>query len=420
VKPSETPVSERPLPKVARSSSRRIGLPALVIVASVGLALIFGGLLAQWKGWGEMPASSPSAPPSSAVDATGLRLLSAQHQITDRIPGGAFAITPAFVSFRVSALGNGETVLAHEVAGLAVNFAFDGRSRVAYWRSASAGPGPRTLVIWDASDDSVIELTTIVEDDASTPVWSSDGTKLVFVATGADSSLSPGAPREIRVCPGDHEGERCPPGSLPPPDRARLIAVDVVTQEIRELARYTHDYPLEPVYMDDQVVAGGKESRSAIEWLVLDSRSGRVVARTAASHVFADYRSGGGFVAGFGPRVSPPSEMRVWPARDYRNELVRLSDVIELHVFRPGTTEALVSFATGELRPLELSAGQLQPSPISEDVSPIAFDADGRFLLVRRGAGLALYEAAGKTYRSVGPVHGAGPATQVAGLIHSP
>lgn len=269
---------------------------------------------------------------------------------------------------------SGSEIARHEARGFALPLASMSRDGTyfAYWRPTDESRSSFDLVVWRFLGDRLTVLATIRgEAPWAGPIWSSNGEELISAITTAEAR----------------------PPSLPPAS-SRLIALKT-TGSLREIARYTNQFPPVPVIAGPDFVGGltrptGDRSGS---YVVIDGRSGRVVREAAAERFRTQVGDPtGDAVLGIArpQEAAGPATLRVWKGSDYGAELARLQlgEVTE-GIFRPGRSEIVFGVATGgrfEMQILDHRSGTSRSALRSTDrITPLAFDAGGRWLLVETG-----------------------------------
>jgi hypothetical protein len=182
-----------------RANPRRYALAAAAAIAVVVLAIAIAAPSTQ--------SPAPTATPSLATPSGAPRVIFTRQVVLGGVPGGGLVMGPAFDAFVI--LSAGRPPESHHVVGDGIGTpVFDGRDRIAYWRSAgftssSGMSGPYEVVVWDLRADRERVLLTLKDERSSGELlWSADLKSLV-VPTRAVAATGGGAQTRLLLIDAD-------------------------------------------------------------------------------------------------------------------------------------------------------------------------------------------------------------------------
>ena len=351
---------------------RRIAI-VLAAAATVVAAIATAGLRA------EPPASTVA--PSTAAAPTATPIADAPRVVFTRsvlLQGGM--TTQAYDAFVI--LSAGRPSQSHTVAGVAIGTpVFDGRDRIAYWRTASitatpfALSGPYEVVVMDVRAGREHVLLTLTDERSNGELlWAADRKSLVV-----STRTAPGSTSSIQN---------------------RLILVDADTGATRVLHVSQGDAGIGPLYADAQVVVAVRGA----SYVVLDAASGvvrgqtplRVVTSFLQQHAEFASSPDGTIVELHRRYESEAGPLWIWNVRDPGTDIAKVDQRgIWDPIFWPGRTEVVFSGATG-LMAVDYRTGltrQLVSSPGVHRI--VAVETSGRFALGQTQSSLQIYERTG-------------------------
>jgi hypothetical protein len=361
-----------------RANQRRYALAAAVAAVFVALAIVTAGLRGEPAVVTTSP--SPAAPTTATPIADAPRAIFSRHVVLDTVPGGGPVLGPGYEAFVI--LSAGRPAQSRPITGIALGTpVFDGRDRVAYWRTPRITPpsgpvtGPYEVVVWDLRTDRERVLLSIADERSNGGLlWTADKKSLVV---------------PTRTAPG---------ATSPTQNRLLLIDADSAASRVLHVAR--GDTGIGPLYADAQVVVGVRGS----SYVVLDATTGVVRSETPVRVASTPMGQWGDLVSSADGNVlelfrrfeSDSGPLRIWNVGDPGTDIAKFDQRgIWDPIFWPGRTEVVFSGATG-LMALDYRTGLTRQLVSSPDVHRIvAFESGGQYALAQTESKLLILERTG-------------------------